>query len=177
MRNNHLNISIIGAGTIGTALGNIIAETEIHRVKLLSIEEQVVNSINSEGINTKYFPTIHLHPSLKATTETEQIKDSDIIFLAIPSAVLMDYMTSILSDVPVAAILVNLAKGFGSEHKTIIHCLKESFPNPLCSMKGPSFALTGFPPVLPLAVRIGQSATNFMMSSMELPFSSTDRRT
>jgi glycerol-3-phosphate dehydrogenase (NAD(P)+) len=140
MTKKQLNISFIGAGTIGTALGNIIAETEIHQVKLLSIEEQVVNSINTEGINTKYFPTLHLHPSLKATTETEQIKDSDIIFLAIPSVVLMDYLASIHSHIPITAILVNLAKGFGSEHKTIIHCLKDTFQNPLCSMKGPSFA-------------------------------------
>ena len=49
-------------------------------------------------------------------------------------------MASIRSYIPVKATLVNLAKGFGSEHKTIIHCLKETFPNPLCSMKGPSFA-------------------------------------
>ncbi len=140
MIKNQLNISFIGAGTIGTALGNIIAATENHKVKLLSIEEEVVNSINSEGINAKYFPTLHLHPSLKATTDTGQIKNSDIIFLAIPSVVLMDYMESIRSQIPVSAILVNLAKGFGSEHKTIIHCLKDIFPNPLCSMKGPSFA-------------------------------------
>jgi glycerol-3-phosphate dehydrogenase (NAD(P)+) len=137
---DHLNISIIGAGTIGTALGNIIAESGMHQVKLLSIEEQVVNSINSEGINTKYFPTLHLHPSLKATNEAGQMMDSHIIFLAIPSVVLMDYMISLRSQIPSGAILVNLAKGFGSEHKTIIHCLGERFPNPLCSMKGPSFA-------------------------------------
>ncbi|MCX6247751.1 MAG: NAD(P)-binding domain-containing protein [Bacteroidetes bacterium] len=140
MAKNHLNISFIGAGTIGTALGNIIAETETHRVRLLSIEEQVVNSINSEGINTRYFPTLHLHPSLKATCDTELISDSDIIFLAIPSVVLMDYVAGIRSHIPPGATLVNLAKGFGSEHKTIVHCLKESYPNPLCSMKGPSFA-------------------------------------
>lgn len=140
MTKDHLNISIIGAGTIGTALGNIIAEAGIHKVKLLSIEENVVKSINSEGINTKYFPTLHLHPSLKATTETVQMIDSDIIFLAIPSVVLMDYMAGIQSQIPAGATLVNLAKGFGSEHKTIIHCLGECFPNPLCSMKGPSFA-------------------------------------
>jgi glycerol-3-phosphate dehydrogenase (NAD(P)+) len=140
MMKNQLNISIIGAGTIGTALGNIIAETEVHKVKLLSIEQPVVDSINSAGINTKYFPAVHLHPSLKATTDTGQIRDSDIIFLAIPSVVLMDYMTGIRSHIPARAILVNLAKGFGSEHKTIISCLKEIFPNPLCSMKGPSFA-------------------------------------
>jgi glycerol-3-phosphate dehydrogenase (NAD(P)+) len=140
MQMNQLNISIIGAGTIGTALGNVIASNEVHRVKLLSIEERVVNSINNEGINTKYFPAIHLHPSLAATIETEKIEKSDIIFLAVPSVVLMDYLTSIRSWIPPEATLVNLAKGFGSEHKTIIHCLKDTFPNPLCTMKGPSFA-------------------------------------
>jgi len=140
MTNTPLNISIIGAGTIGTALGNVIAEKEIYKVKLVSIEENVVNSINSEGINTKYFPTLHLNPCLKATTDTKQLLESDIIFLAIPSVVLIDYLGSIQSMIPSSAILVNLAKGFGSEHKTIIHCLKESYRNPLCSMKGPSFA-------------------------------------
>jgi glycerol-3-phosphate dehydrogenase (NAD(P)+) len=52
----------------------------------------------------------------------------------------MEYLDSIHSYIPETAILVNLAKGFGSEHKTIIRCLKETFKNPLCSMKGPSFA-------------------------------------
>jgi len=140
MKKKPYNISIIGAGTIGTALGNIIAEKEVYRITLFSIEEEVVASINAKGINQKYFPTVHLHPSLKASTRIEQINDSEIIFLAIPSAVLMDYMKSIRSHIPAGAILVNLAKGFGSEHKTIIHCLKQNFPNPLCAMKGPSFA-------------------------------------
>jgi glycerol-3-phosphate dehydrogenase (NAD(P)+) len=140
MTNDHLNISFVGAGTIGTALGNIIAETDRHRVRLLSIEEKVVNSINSEGINTRYFPTLHLHPELKATTDAGQISDSDIIFLAIPSVFLMDYLASIRSHIPADATLVNLAKGFGSEHKTIVHCLNDAYPNPVCSMKGPSFA-------------------------------------
>jgi len=135
-----MNISIIGAGTIGTALGNIIATNEIHRVTLLSIEEQVVNSINSEGMNNKYFPTLHLHPSLKATLEIRQLSEADVIFLAIPSAALMDYMMTICEEIPANAILVNLAKGFGTGNQTIIHCLKQTFSNPLCSMKGPSFA-------------------------------------
>ena len=140
MTEKQLTISFIGAGTIGTALGNVIAENNVHKVKLLSIEEDVVKSINSKGINVKYFPTHHLHPSLKATTEKAEISDSDIIFLAIPSSVLMEYMGSLHFHIPETSILVNLAKGFGSEHKTIIRCLKETFHNPLCAMKGPSFA-------------------------------------
>ena len=93
-------VSFLGAGTIGTALGNVIASAELHKVTLLSIEEQVVRSINTEGINTKYFPTLHLHPSLKATMDTGQISDSDIIFLAVPSVVLMDYLAGIHSQIP-----------------------------------------------------------------------------
>ena len=140
MTDNHLNIAFIGAGTIGTALGNVIAEKEVHFVTLFSIEDEVVGSISKEGINTKYYPSFRLHPSLKATIETEQLAHSDIIFLAIPSAAMMDYLESIHHQIPAGAILVNLAKGFGSEHKTIVRCLKESFSNPLCSLKGPSFA-------------------------------------
>jgi glycerol-3-phosphate dehydrogenase (NAD(P)+) len=140
MTKNPLNISIIGAGTIGTALGNVIAGKKTHKVTLFSIEEQVVHSINSDGVNAKYFPTLQLNPTLKATLDTTLLINSDVIFLGIPSAVLLDYLNQIKQDIPANAILVNLAKGFGAEHKTIIHCLKERVSNPLCSMKGPSFA-------------------------------------
>jgi glycerol-3-phosphate dehydrogenase (NAD(P)+) len=35
---------------------------------------------------------------------------------------------------------VNLAKGFCTTHRTIVECLMKRLPNPLCAMKGPSFA-------------------------------------
>jgi glycerol-3-phosphate dehydrogenase (NAD(P)+) len=38
------------------------------------------------------------------------------------------------------SILVNLAKGFGNERRTIVECLQRRLPNPVCTMKGPSFA-------------------------------------
>ncbi len=140
MTPNKLNISFIGAGTIGTALGNIILDNHNHRVILYSIEQNVVDSINRESLNTKYFPAIRLNPLLKADTDSNGLRDSHVIFLAIPSAGMMDYMESIRKYIPESAILVNLAKGFGNEHKTIIKCLKEKFRNPACTLKGPSFA-------------------------------------
>jgi len=134
------NITFIGAGMIGTALGNILAENDSGNVLLHSIEKTVVRSISEIHINTKYFPTLHLHSSLKATTDNRGIHTSDVIFLAIPSVVLLEYLKEIHPHIPPKAILVNLAKGFGTEHKTIIECLKEHFPNPVCTLKGPSFA-------------------------------------
>ena len=134
------NITIIGAGMIGTALGNILAENDSGNILLHSIEEDVVKSINQTNINVKYFPTLHLNSSMKATADLRKLSTSDIIFLAIPSFVLLEYLNRIHRHIPPKAILINLAKGFGTGHKTIIECLKENFSNPLCALKGPSFA-------------------------------------
>lgn len=140
MNDPSYNISFIGAGTIGTALGNILAENGSGNIWLHSVELPVVESINTLHINTKYFPTLHLHPTLQATSDNHRLTTSAIIFLAIPSTVMMAYMDGIRTFIPPEAILVNLAKGFGAENKTIAECLQERFPNPVCALKGPSFA-------------------------------------
>jgi len=140
METTKQNIVFIGAGSIGTALGNIIAETGTSDVILHSIESKVVSAINSSGINVKYFPTIRLDHRLKATSDNEVLSSADIIFLAIPSVVLIDYLESIRKYLNPETILVNLAKGFGNGHKTIIQYLQGQLPNPVCTLKGPSFA-------------------------------------
>jgi glycerol-3-phosphate dehydrogenase (NAD(P)+) len=86
------NIAIIGAGTIGTALGNILAENGCGNVLLHSVESKVVEDINAIHVNTKYFPTLHLHPSLVATTADRLLKSSEMIFLGIPSTILVSYL-------------------------------------------------------------------------------------
>ncbi len=134
------NISIIGAGTIGTALGNILAENGSGKILLHSVESKVVEDINVMHVNTKYFPTLHLHPSLVATSADTLLRSSEMIFLGIPSTILVGYLREIRQYIPEEAILINLAKGFGSENKTIIECLRSEFPNPVCTLKGPSFA-------------------------------------
>ena len=49
-------VSFLGAGTIGTALGNVIASAELHKVTLLSIEEQVVRFHQYRRHKYKVFP-------------------------------------------------------------------------------------------------------------------------
>jgi glycerol-3-phosphate dehydrogenase (NAD(P)+) len=140
MDHQNNRIVIIGAGTIGTALGNILAEAGRETILLHSIETQVVENINRTHINPKYFPAVHLNKDLRATTDDTLLSQSEIIFLAIPSVVMIDYLRSIRGHLPAGALFVNLAKGFGSGSKTIIECLREEFPNPVCTLKGPSFA-------------------------------------
>jgi len=140
MNTNQEQITFIGAGAIGTALGNILASKPEYRVILHSIDDEAVHAISFNHQNTKYFPSIQLHPELHATTNNQVIRDSSLLFLAIPSGIIIDYLESIRHYIPENAILVNLAKGFGTEHKTICSCLQQRFPNPVCTLKGPTFA-------------------------------------
>ena len=134
------NIYIVGAGSIGTAIGQSIAVREDLKVRLLTIEKDVADSINSARINQKYFPNIKLRKKLKASTNFRKLKMADIIFLAIPSTVTVDFVETHRSFIQKDAILVNLAKGFGPENKTIVECLDKKVPNVVCTMKGPTFA-------------------------------------
>ncbi|MDX9905829.1 MAG: 2-dehydropantoate 2-reductase N-terminal domain-containing protein [Bacteroidales bacterium] len=134
------DIVLIGAGAIGTALGNAMAKNDWNDVTLISIEEDVVESINSGHINRKYFPGIILHPGLKATQDTDILKRAEYIFMAIPSVETVKYLEKNHDLVPANAIIINLAKGFGEHNCTIIRCLQEILPNRICPMKGPTFA-------------------------------------
>ena len=135
-----VQVIIIGAGAIGTAIGNILSESGNANVVLHSIEKELVKGINMTGMNKKYFPHFHLHPSLKATTGNRVLSNAEIIFLAIPSGVMIEYMKSLKDSINPETIFINLAKGFGNGHRTIYRCFREEFSNPFCSLKGPSFA-------------------------------------
>ena len=137
---NEKSILIVGAGSIGTALGHNIARKKANPICLLSIEEDVVNAINTKRNNFKYFPNVKLSKMLKATTDVQSLAEADIIFLAIPSNAAVDYVLKNKAYIRDDAILLNMAKGFSKEQKTITETLSAQIPNPICAFKGPTFA-------------------------------------
>lgn len=137
---NITKIVFIGSGAIATSLGNILAADEDHEVQLLSVEQDVVESVNQDHFNFKYFPNYQLHPYLKATLDKGTLKTADVVFLAIPSTAIVAYLFQNIDFLNQDALLVNLAKGFGNETETIPDCLDDFLKNPIVSMKGPSFA-------------------------------------
>jgi glycerol-3-phosphate dehydrogenase (NAD(P)+) len=133
-------ICIAGAGSIGTALGQILAGNESLDVTLLSIEEQVVIDINEIHFNRTYFPQIKLNERLKATTDENILENADYIFLAIPSTSVVPYLTMHRAQIKPSAVIINLAKGFAGNHETIVDDLQSIIQNTVCSLKGPTFA-------------------------------------
>jgi len=133
-------VTIAGAGSIGTALGHALAKKKEYDVQLLSIEEDVVKSINENRRNFKYFPNVKLGKFLKATTDNNVMKDSDIIFLALPSLATTNFVLDNKNIINDSAILLNMAKGFSKDQQTITEALSSKIKNPVCAFKGPTFA-------------------------------------
>ncbi|MBN2638802.1 MAG: hypothetical protein JXR65_06915 [Bacteroidales bacterium] len=135
-----IKICFVGSGAISTAFAQVLSKKEKYLVELVSIEQDVIQSINKEHLNKKYFPSIPLHTDISATDDLSTFENADFIFLGIPSTVIVDYVERNKEYFNPKALLVNMAKGFGKEDNTIPECLEKIVPNPIISFKGPSFA-------------------------------------
>lgn len=133
-------VVFVGSGAIATALGDIIAEKKKNETILLSIEDEVVKMINEQRLNTLYFPKYLLSENLKATNDKRVLEDADVVMMAIPSTAVVDYLKENQSFLNPSALIVNLAKGFGNGGQIIPDSLTSFLPNPIISLKGPSFA-------------------------------------
>lgn len=153
MVKNKQQIFFVGAGSIGTAIGNTLAKAG-QQVTLFTIEPEVAASINKQHINNDYFPNAILDECLTATMDVSKLKEADIIFLAIPSIITVDFILQNQKHINNDVVLVNLAKGFGCGKDTITSCLNKMVNNPVCTMKGPTFArgiMNGSPTALTFA--------------------------
>lgn len=130
----------MGSGAISTAFAQVLGKKEENTVDILSIEEDVIYSINQDHINHRYFPTIKLNEHIRATADKNILKESDVIFFGIPSTAIIDYVSKNKAFLNPDALLVNLAKGFGNQGNTIPQCLEKIVSQPVISLKGPSFA-------------------------------------
>ena len=73
------HVVFVGAGAIGTSMGNILASKENLHVTLLSIEADVVEDINKNHLNQKYFPGVPLQKALKATTDNTVLSKAEVV--------------------------------------------------------------------------------------------------
>ena len=78
-------IAILGGGSFGTALSDIVAHNG-YTINLWMRNKNQVNDINKDHINHRYLPQFKIHPSVKASTDIRQtVLTADLILIAIPS--------------------------------------------------------------------------------------------
>lgn len=104
-------ISIVGAGSFGTALAAVLG-SKGKSVTIFARDEQVVKGINDNGINPEYLSDVKLPETVKASANlSEAIPGSDMILFATPSHAMREVSGKVKGYISGNEIIVSVAKG------------------------------------------------------------------
>jgi glycerol-3-phosphate dehydrogenase (NAD(P)+) len=137
---------VVGAGSWGTALANVLAKKDIDTT-IWAYEAEVAQGIRAERRNPVYLSEIELDPRLRATTSVaEAVTGADVVVSVSPSHVVRGVMAAARPHLAEGVLLVSASKGIEVETlKTMDQVLEEVIPRDggtrMAFLSGPSFAL------------------------------------
>ncbi|MBD5464260.1 MAG: NAD(P)H-dependent glycerol-3-phosphate dehydrogenase [Lachnospiraceae bacterium] len=135
-------ISVIGAGSWGTALALLLSKNG-HEVNVWSIMEEEVNMLSEKREHTEKLPGVKLPESMTFTTDLEQsVKGKDLLVLAVPSPFTRSTSKSMCPFVEEGQIIVNVAKGVEEATlMTLSEIIEQEIPKAeVAVLSGPSHA-------------------------------------
>ena len=139
------NITVVGAGSWGTALAQVLCDNQNH-VTLYDLSQEIVDDINQNHQNSRFFEGIKLPIELKATTSLKDaLKDAHMILLAVPTKAIRNVLKDINEQLDHSVIIINASKGIEpGTHKRVSEIVAEEIkPQHLAAfvaLSGPSHA-------------------------------------
>ena len=104
-------VTILGAGSWGTALGIVLADNG-HEVKIWGHDLEHVNEINREQANKRYLPDVKLPAAIKAYYDIEEaLSGSDVIVFAVPTKAIREVALKVKGIVKDKVTIVHVSKG------------------------------------------------------------------
>ena len=173
-----MRISIIGAGTWGTALARMTCLLG-HEVRLWAREPEVVQSIRSRRVNGLFLSDVELPLQIVVTGDfIEAVEGSEIVLLAVPSQYLREVLEQLAPHVPANAFFVSATKGLEQgtclRMSEVIGEVAPRFKARVVAISGPTFALEvvkGYPTALAAA-----GAEQGLAKIVQTEFSTTNFR-
>ena len=105
------NVAVIGGGSFGTVMANIIAQNG-HLTRLWMRDSEQVDSLNTTRQNAIYLPGFKMHEQVSATSDLKlAVEDVDMIFVAVPSASFRSVVQQMKPYLHPHIILITATKG------------------------------------------------------------------
>jgi len=136
------NVAVLGGGSFGTVIANIIAYNG-HTTLLWMRDAEQVASLNKLHENVNYLPGYKLHEDVVATDDLEAaVKDVDLIFVAVPSSSFREVVRQMQPLIQKDVILVSLTKGIEAETFALMSQIlaEETRNNHIAVLSGPNLA-------------------------------------
>jgi len=140
-----LKIGVVGAGSWGTALANLLA-LKGYQIDLWVFEPEVKDQMVAVRENRMFLPGFTLSENLVPTNDIETaVSDKDLVLIVVPSHVMRVTTEKMADYLPADSILVSASKGIENiTHLTMTGILAQTLPSipvrNLAVLTGPSFA-------------------------------------
>lgn len=138
-------IGVIGAGSWGTTLANVLAKKGYH-VTLWVYEKELVGRLQMTGVNDLYLDGITLSPNLSYTNDLAAAAEGcQVLVLVAPSQVMRPVINQLKTRLASDCLLVSAAKGIENDTlMTMSEVLQEVLGTDVkqrsAFLSGPSFA-------------------------------------
>lgn len=138
-----LRVAVLGGGSFGTAIANIIA-CNSHQTSLWMRSAEQAEKCQFERQNARYLPGFSLNEGLLITADlASAVAGADLVFVSIPSHSFRDVTRQIKPLLMKDTIVVSTAKGIEPEAGFILmsQILEQELPgHPIGVLSGPNFA-------------------------------------
>mgnify|MGYP001083316723 CR=1 FL=1 len=174
-------VGIVGAGAWGTSIA-MQAIRGGNNVVIWAREQEVVNSINNESVNSIFLPNIKLDTRITAIAELSELLPVDMIFIAVPAQHFRETCKKLeqylLPNIPVIICSKGIEQGTNALMNNILsECIPQSSA---MIMSGPTFAgevAEGLPTAVTLAcedLKQGNVVSAAIATDYFRPYLSTD---
>lgn len=138
-------VAVLGPGSWGTALAQVLAENG-HEVKIWGNHEAQIDEINTYHTNRHYLPDLKIPESIKGEKSLkEAVKDADAVLFVVPTKAIRSVAKEFAKVSENKPVIVHASKGLEQDtHKRISEVLTEEIPEAhrqgVVVLSGPSHA-------------------------------------
>ncbi len=142
---NSIKIGVVGAGSWGTTLANLLGEKGF-KVDHWVFEAEVRKQIQEHRENRVFLPGFTLSPNIFPTNDLAHVvSGKDIVLIVVPSHFMRETARKTAGNISKKTIIVSASKGIENKtHLTMSGVLKETLPgipeDNFAVLSGPSFA-------------------------------------
>lgn len=140
-----MKVAVIGAGSWGTALANVVAQNG-HDVALWAFEPELVDGMAANRINHLFLPDCKLHPEMSFSNDlVATVTGRELVLMVTPTQVMRGVLSKIAPALSVDCVLVNASKGIELESLCTVsqicsQVLGEDVLERYVALSGPTFA-------------------------------------
>ncbi|ATH82404.1 NAD(P)H-dependent glycerol-3-phosphate dehydrogenase [Ectopseudomonas hydrolytica] len=134
-------IAVLGGGSFGTALANLLAENGQRVLQWMRDPEQA-GQMRRSGENPRYLKGVKLHPGIEPTSDLgAALQQAELVFVALPSSALRDALQPVAAQLS-GKMLVSTTKGIEARtFKLMSEILEEIAPDARIGvLSGPNLA-------------------------------------